>query len=96
MFWGKGPNWVFGVWDLIGVLRGAFRILWGAQGDIKANLKLPRGMSATTLPGGKFPYGICQNRGKGGIRGCLPVGVKVVRGIYRSSMSSFLMDAGIR
>ena len=53
-------------------------------------------MNATTLPGGKCPNGICQNRGKVGVRGCLLVGDKVIRGIYRSSMSSFLMDAGIR
>ena len=50
-----GPNWVFGVWDLIGVLRGPYR-------GLEMNLELPRGMSATTLPGGKYPYGICQNR----------------------------------
>ena len=53
--WGKGPNWVFGAWDLIGVLRGPYR-------GLEMNLELPRGMSATTLPGGKYPCGICQNR----------------------------------
>ena len=40
--WGKGPNWVFGVWDLIGVLRGPYR-------GLEMNLEIPRGMSATTL-----------------------------------------------
>ena len=50
----------------------------GAQGDIGANLELPRGMSATTLPGGKYPYGICQIVKNGGARGCLLVEVWVV------------------
>ena len=39
------------------------------------NLELPRGMSATTLPGGKYPYGICQNREEWGVRECLLVEV---------------------
>ena len=68
LFWGKGPNWVFGVWDLIGVLRGPYR-------GLEMNLELPRGMSATTLPGGKYPYGICQNREEWGARECLLVEV---------------------
>ena len=35
-------------------------------------------MSATTLPGGKYPYGICQIVKNGGVRGCLLVEVWVV------------------
>ena len=62
MFWGLGPD---------GVLRGGPS---GPRGD----LELPRGMSATTLPGGKYLYGICQIVKNGGVRGCLLVEVWVV------------------
>ena len=37
-----------------------------------------RGMSATTLPGGKCPYGICQNREEWGVRECLLVEVWII------------------
>ena len=44
------------VWATVGCVLGFF--VW--------DLELPRGMSATTLPGGKCPYGICQNREEAG------------------------------
>ena len=44
------------VWATVGCVLGFF--VW--------DLELPRGMSATTLPGGKCQYGICQNREEAG------------------------------
>ena len=71
----RGSGFCFGVWDLMGSQGAAREDSLGAQGGVGANLELPRGMSATTLPGGKYPYGICQNREEWGARECLLIEV---------------------
>ena len=67
---GSGLGTTFGLSQHVGGRSSVSPNVWATVGCVLGffvwDLELPRGMSATTLPGGKCPYGICQNREEAG------------------------------